>query len=190
MVRLTHSPTVTLLTVFGIIYFVQEVTAIFGTGFAFALFLPLATQPWTLITNIYAHGSLFHLASNAFALALVGFPIERRTSSTRFHTFFLLTGVGASIAQVVVADLFGVSIGVIGASGAIFALFGYVLTSNDLANTILQRVSPRIRAVSVLVLAAIITLSTATPGVALIAHFTGIVIGAVGGRARVLRTPT
>lgn len=187
MVRLTRSPTVTLLVVFGIVYLVQEVIAVLGVGFVFALSLPLEVRPWTLVTSVYAHASMIHLLSNSFALLLVGLPLEQSTTPFRFHLYFLLTGVCAGIAQIVVAGVFGAPVAVIGASGAIFALFGYLLTSNELSNTVLKRVSPRIRAVIVLVLAAAFTFTTAAPGVALVAHFAGFVIGAVGGRARVLR---
>ena len=187
MVRLTRSPTVTLLVVFGVVYLVQVTTAVLGIGFVFALSLPLEVRPWTLVTSVYAHASLVHLLSNGFALVFVGLPLERSTTPFRFHVYFLLTGVCAGIAQIVVAGVFGAPVAVIGASGAIFALLGYLLAGNELSNTVLKRVSPRIRAVIVLVLAAVITLTTAASGVALVAHFAGFVIGAVGGRIRVLR---
>lgn len=189
MVRLTRSPTVTLLVVFGVVYLVQKITAVLGIGFAFALSLPLEVRPWTLVTSVYAHATLMHLFSNALALVLVGLPLERSTTPFRFHLYFLLTGICAGIAQVVVAAVFGAPVAVIGASGAIFALLGYLLAGNDLSNTVLKRISPRIRVVLVLVLAAVFTLTTAAPGVALIAHFAGFVIGAVGGHAQVLRPP-
>jgi membrane associated rhomboid family serine protease len=188
MARLTRSPTVTLLIVFSVVYLVQVITAVLGIRLTFALSLPLGVHPWTLITNIYAHSSPLHLVSNALALVLIGLPLERSTTPIRFHLYFLLTGVCAGIAQVVVADALGASIAVIGASGAIFALLGYILASNEFSHAALQRISPRMRAIIVLVLAAVVTLATAAPGVALIAHFTGFVIGAIGGRDRVLRT--
>jgi membrane associated rhomboid family serine protease len=188
MVRFTRSPTVALLVVFGVVYLVQVTTAVLGLQVIFALSLPLDVRPWTLVTSVYAHGSLIHLASNAFALALVGLPLERSTTAVRFHLYFLLTGVCAGVAQVVVAGVFGTPVAVIGASGAIFALLGYLLAGNALSDTVFERVSPRIRAIIVVALAAVITLTTAAPGVALVAHFAGFVIGAVGGRGRILRT--
>lgn len=187
MVRLSRSPTVTLLVIFGIVYLAQMATDVLGLRVIFALSLPLEVRPWTLITSVYAHASLIHLLSNSFALLLVGLPLERSTTPFRFHLYFLLTGVCAGLAQVIVSDAFGAPVAVIGASGAIFALLGYLFTGNELSNTVLERVSPRIRAVIVLVLAAALTLTTAAPGVALVAHFAGFVIGAVGGRIRVLR---
>lgn len=189
MVQFTRSPTVILLAVFSVVYFVQVATDVLGLRLVFALSLPLGIRPWTLVTSVYAHGSLIHLLSNGFALVLVGLPLERSTTPFRFHLYFLLTGVSAGIAQIVVADILGAPVAVIGASGAIFALLGYLLAGNALSETVLERVPPRIRAVIVLVLAAAITLTTAAPGVALVAHFAGFVIGAVGGRARVLRPP-
>ena len=40
------------------------------------------------------------------------------------------------------------------------------------------------------VLAAVVTLATAAPGVALVAHFTGFLVGLLAGRARLLHPPS
>jgi len=40
------------------------------------------------------------------------------------------------------------------------------------------------------VIAAVLTLATGAPGVALVAHFTGFLLGLIAGRAHLLRTET
>jgi membrane associated rhomboid family serine protease len=81
-------------------------------------------------------------------------------------------------------------VAVIGASGAILALYGYALAGNPLSGGLLARLDLGARG-KLIVLAGValaVTFLTAGPGVALVAHATGAVLGAVGGRFRVLRT--
>lgn len=136
-------------------------------------------RPWTLVTSVYAHASLGHLFANAVALALVGFAVERFTTRIRFHTFVLVTGMLAGLTELYISDLVGPPVAVIGASGAILALYGYVLAGNSLTGGLLGR---RGKVVLVVIVAFGVTFLTAAPGVALITHFTGIVLGLIAGR--------
>jgi membrane associated rhomboid family serine protease len=185
-----RSPTVELLGIFAGVFVLQQVAGLVGVGPSwFALALPLA-RPWTLVTSVYAHASLSHLLANAVALALVGLPLERFTTRARFHTFVLVTGAVAGLVEVVVGSLTGGSVAVVGASGAILALYGYVLAGNPLSGGLLARLDLSRRA-NLLVLASVavaVTILTAGTGVALVAHFTGVVLGTVAGRLRLLRT--
>jgi membrane associated rhomboid family serine protease len=187
-----RSPTLTLLAVFVVVYCV-EVLAVFLLGVpktAFAVATPVTLRPWTVVTSVYAHGSLGHLLSNAVGLVLVGLFLERRTSRARFHLFFLLTGALAGLSQVWVMGLFGAGRPVLGASGAVFALVGYVLAGNRVSDTVLAVVPLSERAVLVVfvLVAAAVTLFTASPGVALVGHFTGLLLGLLAGYDHVLRT--
>ncbi|MFW6265534.1 MAG: rhomboid family intramembrane serine protease [Halanaeroarchaeum sp.] len=184
-----NSPTIDLLFVFAAVYAVQEVGAVVGVGSVwFALTTPLV-RPWTLVTTVYAHASLQHLVTNAVSLALVGFALERLTTRFRFHAFVLLTGSLAALAELLVAGVLGRTVAVLGASGAILALFGYVLSGNRLVDGVFSRVRLGRRAKLVLVVAAavVVTLATAEQGVALVAHFSGFLMGLLAGRYRVLR---
>lgn len=187
--RRPDSPTVDLLLAFGAVYLVQQLGGVLGLGTAwFALAAPLV-RPWTLITNVYAHASLGHLLANAVALAVVGVVLEQSTTRARFHGFVLVTGVIAAAAELLVAATLGTPVAVLGASGAILALYGYALTGNPIAGGLLAAVdlSRRARIVLVAGIALALTLATAGPGVALVAHFTGFVLGLAAGRRRVLR---
>jgi len=167
---------------------VQTVGGILGIGpGAFALSLPLFHQPWTLITSVYAHGGVGHLLANALALLVVGPLVAYVTTAARFHTFFLATGAIAGVVQIVVAVPFGGS-AVLGASGAIFALLGYLLVGNRASERVLARLplGRRGRLAVFATLAALLTAATAAPGVALAAPFTGFCLGAAAGRFRML----
>ena len=188
-----RSPTVQTLAVMGVVFVVQFVVGTFLSGTAvaalFVLALPLSVDPWTIITSVYAHAGFGHLLLNAVALVIVGLVVERATTRLRFHAFFLATGALAGIVQVLASGLVGPPVGVLGASGAIFALAGYVLAANPVSNTAFGFVQPsrRVQVVAFVVLAVVVTLVSAAPGVALVAHFVGLLVGLVAGRMRLLR---
>lgn len=190
MARRVGSPTLDLLIVFTGFFLLDAIGSVIGVGVAvFALAAPLADRPWTLATSVYAHASIPHLLANAVALAIVGFPLERATTRLRFHAFFLLAGALAGTSQVLIAGLLATSTSVLGASGAVFALFGYAITGNRLAGPLLDRLAPTRRTQFIIFasLAVIVTIITAAPGVALIAHFTGLLLGSIAGRLHLLR---
>lgn len=183
------NPTIETLFVMGIVFLLQTAVDLAGLmAFFFVLAPPVEIRPWTLVTSVYAHGGLGHLLSNALALLVFGLLVERRTTRARFHAFFVATGMLAGVAQITLGGLAGPAQGVLGASGAIFALMGYVLAGNVVSATLLDRVrlSRRMQFVLAVVFAAVVTLATGAPGVALIAHFTGLVLGLVAGRAGLL----
>jgi membrane associated rhomboid family serine protease len=186
----TRRPTVTLLGVFVVVYLLEVLVGLVGVPrSAFALAAPVTARPWTLVTSVYAHGGVAHLVANAVALVVVGVFLERRTSALRFHLFFLASGVLTGLAQVTAGSLLGQRVAVLGASGAIFALLGYLLAGNRVTDAVVggRSVSPRIRYAAFALVAAVVTLATALPGVALVAHFTGLFVGLLAGRAHLLR---
>ncbi len=78
-----------------------------------------------LITPIFLHLSGLHLLSNSFALAIVGPQVERLYGSARFLLIYLMAGCGGMLASAVNHALTGKQTTVtVGASGAIFGLFG------------------------------------------------------------------
>jgi membrane associated rhomboid family serine protease len=198
MARGSGLPVIEVLVVFLVVFVVQLVTALANlVGSLFVLSAPLAENPWTIPLSVYAHGSINHLLSNAIALILFGWPVARATTRPRFHVFFVVTGSIAGISQIYVSEslasapLIGgsASVGVLGASGAVFALLGYFLASNRLSSTLGSFLSvPRwLRYAAFVIIAILLTMATAQPGVALIAHFIGLLLGLVAGRFNLLR---
>jgi membrane associated rhomboid family serine protease len=184
-----RSPTAELLGLFALVFLAQWVGGFVGFGLAFfALALPLSVAPWTLVTSVYAHATVDHLLANAVALAIVGFALERFTTRVRFHAYVLATGIVSGVAEVLVGGLLGGATAVLGASGAVLALYGYVLAGNPLTGGVLDRLelSRRAKLGLVAVVAIGLTLMTARSGVALVAHATGLVLGLVSGRYRLL----
>ncbi len=73
-----------------------------------------------LLTSMFLHIGLIHLAFNSYALFIVGQDVERLYGSARFLLIYFLSGLGGSLASFV----FGAGGISAGASGAIFGLFG------------------------------------------------------------------
>ena len=187
MSRLTGSPTVQALAVMAVVFVLQTLfrpfqllyNALFVLGPAFPV------QPWSLVTSVYAHGNLPHLLSNALMLALVGLLVEQSTTRFRYHVFFITTGMLSGLAQVILLP----GSRVLGASGAIFALLGYLVAGNPVSSSVLDvlRLSRRAQLALFAVLAIVVTIVTGAPGIALVAHFTGFLLGLLAGRMNLLR---
>mgnify|MGYP006293083733 CR=1 FL=1 len=195
---LRRSPTVVTLALILAVFVCQQVAAAVGLGGLFALSNPLLARPWTLVTSVYAHGGIPHVLGNAAALALGGLLVERLTTRARFHAFFVAVGALAGVAEVAVVGVVGPLVPwlppgarVLGASGAILGLYGYLLGANRLTEWVVGGVElpPRVQLAAGVVLAAVITLLTASPNAALIAHFSGLLLGFLAGRGQLL-SPT
>jgi len=187
MARGSGAPVIELLFAFVVVFILQFLTAFAGlVGSLFVLSPPISRNPWTIVTSIYAHDGVGHLLSNAVALVLFGWPVARATSRIRFHLFFIFSGAIAGITQIVVSD----AAGVLGASGAVFALLGYLIAGNRLSSSLARAVPVPtwLTLLVFIVIAAVVTLATASPGVALIAHFAGLLVGLLAGRVGLLDT--
>jgi membrane associated rhomboid family serine protease len=76
-------------------------------------------RPWTLITYMFVHGGIFHLAANSLALFVFGPSVERRFGSPRFIAYYMLCGVGAALFSMVLHTFKLGAEPFVGASGAI-----------------------------------------------------------------------
>ncbi|MFD1585515.1 rhomboid family intramembrane serine protease [Halorientalis brevis] len=185
-----RSPTLTTITLFVVVFAVETVARLLGVFPAlFVLAPPVTTNPWTIVTSVYAHSGPVHLLWNAIALLLPGFILEHQTSELRYHAFFVAAGATAGVAEITIGPLLGSPAGVLGASGAVFAFIGYLLSANRLAEAAIGGVelSGRTQLLAFVILAIAVTVATGQPGVALIAHFTGFLVGLLAGRAHLLR---
>jgi membrane associated rhomboid family serine protease len=76
---------------------------------------------WRLFASMFLHVSLIHLALNGYALYVVGSIVESELGRWRFAVIYLVTGLFASAAVYMFSGIFEPTIG---ASGAIFGVFG------------------------------------------------------------------
>ena len=77
-----------------------------------------------LITPIFIHGGLLHLASNSYAIWTTGPLVERLYGKPRFFLLYLFSGIGGVIGSYLGGLSRSPDIPSVGASGAIFGLFG------------------------------------------------------------------
>lgn len=82
-------------------------------------------QVSNVFTSMFLHGSWMHLIGNMWFLWLFGNNIEDSMTRPRFVAFYLLTGVGAALAQVMAEPSSAVPM--VGASGAISGVMGAYL---------------------------------------------------------------
>jgi len=79
-------------------------------------------RPWTLVSYMFVHAGILHLAGNSLALFVFGPTVERRLGSRLFLFYYLLCGVGAALFAMVV-HIFGLQLeSFVGASGAILGV--------------------------------------------------------------------
>jgi membrane associated rhomboid family serine protease len=82
-----------------------------------------AFEPWRLFSVALVHSSLWHVGLNMLALFMLGRTLEPMLGRVRFITLYVLSTLGGSVAVALLS--FGTP--VVGASGAIFGLFGALL---------------------------------------------------------------
>jgi membrane associated rhomboid family serine protease/antitoxin component YwqK of YwqJK toxin-antitoxin module len=83
----------------------------------------LGGQPWRIITSMFLHFGVLHLAVNMYGLYSLGQFLEPAIGSVRFTILYMICGIAAGIASL----QFNVFVISAGASGAIFGLYGYHL---------------------------------------------------------------
>jgi membrane associated rhomboid family serine protease len=92
--------------------------------------------PLTLLTSMFLHGSVLHLAGNMLYLWIFGNNIEDVLGPARFILFYLASGLAAGLIQVAVNPASNVPM--IGASGAVAGILGayWVLFPRARVNTL------------------------------------------------------
>ena len=58
---------------------------------------------WQLVTYMFMHGGFTHILFNMFALWMFGNTLENVWGPKRFLNYYLITGIGAGVIQIIVA---------------------------------------------------------------------------------------
>ena len=138
----------------------------------------LGGQWWRLVTCLFLHGGILHLALNCYVLWVAGNVVERLVGSASFVALYFASGVIASLASLA-WDPFAASVG---ASGAIFgvwgALIGYALRQRD---PVTLRGLLRLRNIALLFLGLNVLFGMTQEQVDLAAHLGGLIAGIGAG---------
>lgn len=133
-VTMTDSRPVVTYSIVAITAVVYVITLIPGVGdavqqalwFWAPLLYPNLTgsfEPWRLLTGALVHSGFWHIGLNMLALWMIGRSLEPLLGRWRFLTLYALSTLGGSVAVALLSFMTPV----VGASGAIFGLFGALL---------------------------------------------------------------
>jgi len=91
-----------------------------------------AFEPWRMITSAFLHSpdSLLHILLNMYTLWIFGQALEPILGRVRFLALYLISAFGGSVGYLLLNPLLVPGqglVGLVGASGAIFGLFGAML---------------------------------------------------------------
>lgn len=138
-------------------------------------------EVWQVVSYMFLHGSLFHIAINMFVLWQFGNILERVWGSQRFLKYYFFTGIGAGIFTVFASVIWPTAGPTIGASGAIMGvLLGFAMLFPNQQLMLLFPPIP-IRAKYLVIVIAAISIfaqfSGALPGIGHITHLGGLALG-------------
>lgn len=95
---------------------------------------PTPVFPWTILTTIFLHADILHIAGNLVFLLLFGFILEGQVSKSRWFATFFITGIVGSLSFVALDVTSNALTGfpspstgldcAVGASGAIYGIMG------------------------------------------------------------------
>lgn len=135
---------------------------------------------WRLLTALFLHYGILHLAINLIALYILGPALERTIGSVKFVVSYLLSGLGSSLGVVLLWSLrLTKSNLLVGASGSIMGVIGVsaglllLHRQKPLAGRQLQNI------IAIVIIQTVFDLSN--PQVSLAAHLSGFVSGVIIG---------
>jgi membrane associated rhomboid family serine protease len=134
-------------------------------------------QYWRLVSAMFLHAGLLHIAFNAYALWIFGSVVEQELGRLRFLLIYFATGIVASAASYA----FGPNAVGVGASGAIFGIFGAFVTYNYRRRHLAIAAARLRSAVTIVVINMVLALSI--QGIDWRAHVGGFLAGLFAGFA-------
>lgn len=131
--------------------------------------LVLDGEYWRLIASAFLHDGLLHLICNMYALFVLGPQLENFFGKTRFAIIYLFSAIAGNLMSLVFSDAVSV-----GASGAIFGLFGSLLYFGYYYRVYLGNV---LRTQLIPVIMINLLFGLVTPGIDNAAHIGGLIGG-------------
>src|ERR1700691_2081262 len=148
--------------------------------------LTISGEWWRLLTSVFVHGNLLHIAFNMWCLWSLGALSESLYGRWTYGAVYLICGLGGSLGSIV----WNPQVMSVGASGAIFGLAGALIAAFKLGEFSVPRsaLSGTLRSLGAFVIYNLI-FGFALPGIDNTAHIGGLITGLVVGALIALMAP-
>jgi len=133
---------------------------------------------WQLVTYMFLHGGLMHIAFNMLALWMFGSQLERVWGTREFLRYYFITGIGAGLINIAFTPTSHMP--TIGASGAIFGLllaYGVLFPNNLILLYFFIPIKAKYFVILFAALEFLMSRSYTSDGVAHFAHLGGMAVG-------------
>lgn len=171
-----YYPIVSVIVLIHILFFLLTSLRVFPSSFLFESLSGVNLyiwqgEIWRLFTPIFLHSGFSHVLFNSFSLVLFGPALERILGSVRFIVVYLITGISANIATLFIEPVTYIHVG---ASGAIFGLFGMYISLVVYRKNLLSRDNTQL----IMTIAVIsIVMTFLQPNINIVAHIFGLISG-------------
>ncbi|MFC7680839.1 rhomboid family intramembrane serine protease [Paenibacillus sp. GCM10028914] len=134
---------------------------------------PLVSEWWRYIAAIFLHNGFDHLFFNSFALLVFAPPLERIMGSFKYALLYLLSGILGNVISVAYYDNIGEGFYGVGASGAIYGVYGAFLYIALFQRNMMDEASRKML-YTLLIMGVMFSFA---PGIGWAAHFGGMIGG-------------
>lgn len=141
---------------------------LFADGYLWPEGIVAYDEWWRLLSSAFLHFGLLHLAMNMLALWVLGRDLEVLLGKLRFVAVYVVSLLGGSASVFLFSDI---RTPTAGASGAIYGLMGAILVA-----VLRLKLNPT---GAIGIIAINVVLSVSIPGISLLGHLGGLVVGAI-----------
>lgn len=162
--------------IFFIAYLIKENLIISTFGFTPGEFL---NQPWTIVTNMFIHVSVWHILFNMLMLYFFGSYLLGLVGETKFLVVYFVGGIVGNLLFFALAPDYFTAVG---ASGAVYAIMGTMAVMRPRLKVLIWFLVPVDLWILVIILGALIVASeTTSTNIAWQAHLGGLAVGLAAG---------
>jgi len=136
----------------------------------------LASRPWTIISSMFTHASLWHILGNMVTLFFFGSYLLRLVGEVKFLLVYFVGGLVGNLLFILLANPLSIAVG---ASGAVFALGGALAVMRPKLKIMIFPL-PIPMNLWIAVIGGFLLISF-MPGIGWQAHLGGLVVGLISG---------
>jgi len=137
-------------------------------------------QVWQLVTYMFMHGGLLHLVFNMLWLWMFGMELENIWGAKKFLGYYLICGIGAGVANLLVNAWLDQGAPTVGASGAIMGVliaFGMLFPDRPIFVYFLLPIRAKYFVALIIAIDLFSGISATSDGIAHFAHLGGAAVG-------------